>query len=262
MKHGAFDAIPLWGVFVLTAALVLLAIEIGYRSGSRRRVHASNEQAGPVGVMAGATLALLAFMLGFTFSFAAGRVDARRTALMNEANAIGTAYLRADMLPEPHRSEIRQLLRDDVATQIEAAAGTTELESAMGRVDAIHAKLWEHTTALGRDNPNSIVAGIFIQSLNEAIDQYAVRLMTVRTRVARPIWIVLYTLTFLALVAMGYQIALTGTSRSPAVTFVALSFAIVICLVADLDRPHEGRLRVSQQPLLDLQATMQAGAAE
>ena len=261
MKHGAFDAIPLWGVFVLTAALVLLAIEIGYRVGSRRRVRASNEQAGPVGVMAGSTLALLAFMLGFTFSFAAGRVDARRTALMNEANAIGTTYLRADMLPEPHRGEIRQLLRDDVTTQIEAA-NTTDLAPATARVDAIHAQLWEHATALGRDNPNSIVTGIFIQSLNEAIDQYSVRLMTVRTRVARPVWFVLYTLTFLALLAMGYQIALTGTSRSPAVTFVALSFAIVICLVADLDRPHEGNIRVSQQPLLDLQTTMQADAGK
>ena len=67
-------------------------------------------------------------------------------------------------------------------------------------------------------------------------------------------------LTFLALFAMGYHIALTGTSRSPAVVLVALSFALVICLVADLDRPQEGTLRVSQQPMIDLQAMMQADA--
>jgi hypothetical protein len=84
--------------------------------------------------------------------------------------------------------------------------------------------------------------------------------MAVRTRVSLPVWFTLYVLTFMALSAMGYHIALTGTSRSPAVMVVALSFALVICLVADLDRPHEGTLRVSQQPMLDLQTMMQSDA--
>jgi hypothetical protein len=257
MRHGALDAIPLWAVFVLTALVVLVAIEAGFRLGGRRHRRATGEQAGPVGTMVGATLALLAFMLGFTFSFAAGRVDARRTALMNEANAIGTTYLRADMLSEPHRSEIRRLLRDDVNAQIEATR-VQNVQPYAALVDSIHTQLWAHATTLGRENPNSIVVGIFIQTLNDAIDQYAVRLMSVRTRVAAPVWAVLYVLMFLALLAMGYQIALTETARSPAVMLVALSFALVLGLVADLDRPHEGSIRVSQQPLIDLQTMMQA----
>jgi hypothetical protein len=259
MKNGALDAIPLWAVFVLTGLLVLVAIEAGYRAGLLRHRRATGEQAGPVGVMAAATLGLLALMLSFTFNFAGSRIDARRTALMNEANAIGATYLRADMLPEPHRSEIRQLLRDDVEAQLggvkaEVAAPTLE------HIDRIHNQLWEHAAALGRENPNSIMVGIFAQSLNETIEQYAVRLMAVRTRVAAPIWFALYTLTFLSLFAMGYHVALSETTRSPAAISLALSFALVICLVADLDRPHEGSLRVSQQPLIDLQATMQADA--
>jgi hypothetical protein len=259
LHNGPLDAIPLWGVFVLTVAVVLLAVEGGFQIGRRRHALVADEQAGAVGTMVSSTLGLLAFILAFVFSFAAGRVDARRTALMEEANAIGTTYLRADMLPEPHRAEVRRLLRDDVAAQLE---GVTTLNAAatMQRIDAVHNELWQHATALGRDNPNSIVIGVFIQSLNESIDNYARRLVAVRTRVSAPVWFVLYVLTFLSLFAMGYHIGLTGTSRSPAVIFVALCFALVICLVADLDRPHEGLMRLSQQPMVDLQVRMQADA--
>src|SRR6478672_11780486 len=104
LSNGPLDAISLWGVFVLTVALVLLAVEGGFQFGRRRHARVADEQAGPVGTMVSSTLGLLAFILAFVFSFAAGRVDARRTALMEEANAIGTTYLRADMLPEPHRA--------------------------------------------------------------------------------------------------------------------------------------------------------------
>jgi hypothetical protein len=261
IPNGPLDAIPLWGVFVLTGALVLIAVELGYVFGRRRHKRAADEQAGAVGTMVASTLGLLAFILAFVFSFASGRVDARRTALMEEANAIGTTYLRADMLPEPHRTEIRRLLREDLDTQIEAVK-TVRVAEAIKRCDAIHIELWQHATAVGRDNPNSEVVGVFIMSLNDVIENYARRLMAVRTRVAAPVWFVLYALTFLALFSMGYHIAFTETSRSPAVMFVALSFALVICLVADLDRPHEGFLVLSQRPMIELQTMMQADAAK
>jgi hypothetical protein len=259
ISNGPLDALPLWAVFLFTGALVLFAVEFGYRLGRRRHQRAADEQAGAVGTMVASTLGLLAFILAFVFSFASGRVDARRTALMEEANAIGTTYLRADYLPEPHRTEIRRLLREDVAAQLEGV-NTVRMAQAIKHVDGIHTELWQHAAVLCRDNPDSEVLAIFTESLNASIDNYARRLMAVRTRVSLPVWFTLYVLTFMALSAMGYHIALTGTSRSPAVMVVALSFALVICLVADLDRPHEGTLRVSQQPMLDLQTMMQSDA--
>jgi hypothetical protein len=180
-------------------------------------------------------------------------------ALINEANAIGTTWLRAGIMPEPHRSEIRRLLRADVDTQIAGAQGD-HVNNLMARVDSIHAELWQHATTLGIESPNSEQASLFVESLNESIDNYANRLLAVRTRVSALVWVVLYTLSFLGMFAMGYHVALTGTTRSPAIVLVAVSFAIVICLVADLDRPHEGRMRLSQQPMIDLQTMMQADA--
>jgi hypothetical protein len=256
LPNGPLDGIPLWGIFILTGALVLVAVEGGFILGRRRHRRETGEQAGAVGTMVGSTLGLLGFMLAFAFSFSAQRIDARRSALTDEANALGASYLRADMMPEPHRSEIRRLLREDVDAQI---AGVEILRTAhsIARVDSIHTELWRHTAVLGREYPSPVTA-LFIQSLNNAIESYAKRLMTVRTRILAPVWLVLYVLTFVAMFAMGYQVALTGTTRSPAVVLVAFSFALVLCLVADLDRPHEGHLRLSQQPMYDVQAVMQA----
>jgi hypothetical protein len=111
MNTEPLDVLPLWGFFVLAIALALVALEFGYRLGKWRHAHALDEKDAPIGAMVGAILGLLAFMLAFTFSLAASRFDARRTTVLEEANAIGTTSLRARLLPEPQRSEVAQLLR-------------------------------------------------------------------------------------------------------------------------------------------------------
>jgi hypothetical protein len=110
---SALDAIPLWGFFGLTMLLVLLFIEGGYRLGRYRLTRSEHEKEAPVGAMVAALLGLLAFILAFTFGLAAQRFDTRRQVLLDEANAIGTTYLRAAMLPE-RGDEIRALLREYV----------------------------------------------------------------------------------------------------------------------------------------------------
>jgi len=102
--------------------------------------------------------------------------------------------------------------------------------------------------------------GLFVQSLNDVIDLHAKRLQaSLRSRLPVTIWAALFAVAMLSFTAMGYHEGLSsGTRRSPAVLAVTLGFAIVIWLVADLERPHQGVLRVSQQPLVDLQNSMAA----
>ena len=102
------DVLPLWGLFLTIVLLVLAAIEAGYRLGSYRHRYAGREKEAPVGAMVGATLGLLAFMLAFTFGMAASRFDTRKQLVLDEANAIGTTYLRTAMLPEK-RDEVHDL---------------------------------------------------------------------------------------------------------------------------------------------------------
>jgi hypothetical protein len=255
-SHGPLDVLPLWGLFLAILLLVLLAVEGGYRLGNYRRRRSEQEQAAPVGAMVASTLGLLAFMLAFTFGLAATRFDTRRQILLEEANAIGTTYLRAGMLPD-RREAIRTLLRDYVDARIEAVRSGNVTEG-IRRSEHLHDQLWAQAVALGETNPTSIVVGLFIQSLNEVIDLHAKRVTAgLRNRIPGAIWVALFVVAVLSLAAMGYHAGLVATSRSLAVLAVALTFSAVIGLIADLDRPQKGVLKVSQQALLDLRQSMQ-----
>lgn len=253
--NGPLDALPLSGLFLAILLIVLLAVECGHRLGKYRRSRHEQEKEAPLGTMVGATLGLLAFILAFTFGLAAARFDTRRQVLLDEANAIGTTYLRAGMLPE-RREEIRALLRDYVSTRLEAVRSGNIAEG-IGRSEDIQQQVWSQAVAVGEKNPNSIVVGLFVQSLNEMIDLHAKRLQAgLRSRIPAAIWVGLFAVAALSLAAMGYQAGLVGTRRSLAVFAVAFTFSVVIELIADLDRPQEGVLRVSQHALLDLQQSM------
>ncbi|HET7286007.1 MAG TPA: hypothetical protein VFI71_01010, partial [Pyrinomonadaceae bacterium] len=121
----------------------------------------------------------------------------------------------------------------------------------------IQQKVWTEAETVGQKNPNSIVMGLFVQSLNEMIDLHAKRLQAgVRNRIPAAIWLGLFAVAALSLSTMGYHAGLSGTRRSLAILAVAITFSVVIELIADLDRPLEGVLRVSQQALLDVQRSM------
>jgi hypothetical protein len=207
--------------------------------------------------MVGATLGLLAFILAFTFGLAAARFDARRQVLLDEANAIGTTYLRAGMLPE-RAEEIRGLLRDYVRARLDAIQSGNIAEG-VRRSENIQHQLWTEAETVGGKNPNSILVGLFVQSLNETIDLHAKRVQAgLRSRIPGAIWLGLFAVAALSLATMGYHAGLSGTRRSLAIVAVAFTFSVVIELIADLDRPREGVLRVSQQALLDVQRSMNA----
>jgi hypothetical protein len=253
------DAIPLWGFFVLTLVLVLLAIEGGYRLGRSRITRTEHEKEAPVGAMVAAMLGLLAFMLAFTFGLAAQRFDTRREVLLDEANAIGTTYLRAAMLPQ-HEEEIRSLLREYVDVRL-TAVQDGGIEQGIRESEALQNRLWAQSVALARDNPSSIVVGLFVQSLNEVIDLHAKRITAgIRNRVPAVIWVSLFAVAVISLGAMGYHAGLVRTSRSIAIVAIGVTFTVVIGLVADLDSPREGFLKVSQQPLVDLRESMKPSA--
>ena len=251
------DVLPLWGLFLAIVVLVLAAIEGGYRLGSYRHRQSGDEKEAPVGAMVGATLGLLAFMLAFTFGMAASRFDTRRQLVLDEANAIGTTYLRTAMLPE-RRDEIRALLRSYVDVRLEAVR-SGRVEEKILQSEDIQAQLWSAATAIGLQHPDSIVVGLFVGSLNEVIDLHAKRVTAgLRNRIPGAIWLALLMIATLSLAAMGYHAGLVGTIRSLAIIVVAVSFSAVIALIADLDRPQEGTLTVSQQALIDVRQSMNA----
>jgi len=116
---GLLDPFPLWAILPLTIVFGLAAFEFGYRVAHYRQQLHQEEKESPVGGMVAGTLGLLAFMLAFTFGLAGSRFEDRRQVILAEANAIGTTYLRAAMLPEPMRTEVKNLLREYVDLRVE-----------------------------------------------------------------------------------------------------------------------------------------------
>jgi hypothetical protein len=248
---GIIDSLPLWALYLITAALVLLSAEAGWRLGDYYRRRPRHEKDAPIGAVVGSMLGLLAFLLAFTFGMAASRYDARKQLVLQEANAIGTAYLRAEMLPEPERSEIRNLLRQYAAPRVK---GVTWLMTPEARAEsgALHDRLWAAALAATEKNPGSILGGLFVQSLNEVIDLDETRVTAGRNLIPDSIWMVLYAITILSMAALGYQFGLTGERSWAVMILLTLVFTGVMVLISDLDRPQAGILQVSQQAMIDL----------
>lgn len=249
-----FDVLPLWALFPAMVMMVLFLVEAGFRLGRYRGTKLDHEMEAPVGAMVGAALGLLAFMLAFTFGNAASRYDTRRHLVVEEANAIGTTYLRASMLPD-RGDEIQELLRKYLELRLEIAR-TGAVEAGVLRSEALQGELWAEATEVVRQRDSEIVS-LFVQSLNELIDIHATRTAFAgRARIPSTIWISLLAVAGFSLGVMGYYVGLSGSRRSLATVALAVAFSTVLLLIADLDRPQEGALRVSQQSLLDLQRTM------
>ena len=249
-------SLPLILIFILTLGLVLLAVEVGYQAGMARQRAKTHEKEAPVGAMVGATLGLLAFLLAFTFGLGANLFQSKREVLLDEANAIGTTWLRADFMPAAERDAARALLREYVNIRLEAA-DTGLVEGAMKRSEEIHTALWALASRAMNDEPRSVAAGLFVETLNDTIDLHAKRVtIALRTRIPPTIWYALYAIAFFAFGTMGYHAGLSTAPRSFATLAVAIIFSAVIWLIADLDTAQDGTLRISQQVMIDLRNSM------
>jgi hypothetical protein len=262
MHYEPLDYIPLWILLPLAGAFLALAMEGGYRLGRWRKSTAPDERDVPVGAMVASILGLLALVLGFTFSLAASRFDARRQGVLDEANAIGTTFLRARMLPEPERTETMRLLRE-YATVRAGAANAEKVGEAIVYSETLHEQLWKEAISAGKKDPGNLTTALFVQSLNEMIDLHATRVLYgLRSRIPLVIWIGLFGLALLGMASVGYQAGISATRRSPAMLALVLAFGAVLYLIADLDRGQEGLLRVSQQALLDVQKSMETESSD
>ncbi len=202
------------------------------------------------------SLTLLAFMMAIIFGAVESRFDELKRVALDEANAIGTAFLRADLLPEADRVEIRQLLSDYVTLRIEASQGGQgqQLEQAIDRSEELHSDMWSRAVAIADQQPTPISA-LFVQSLNEVIDTHEERITVgIHYRVSGVTWMVLYGLLILAMAMGGYATGLSGSRRSIAIDVaVTVAFSVVLVLVVALDRPHQHLSTATEAAMFDLQ---------
>jgi hypothetical protein len=253
MNMAILDMFPIWAVFVGTVVVVLVAAEIGFRIGIwlQRRDPSSGKTA-MTGTVVGGMLGLMAFLLAFSIGIVIGQHNGRREMVVTEANAVGTAYLRAGFLGEPDRTSSRDLLREYVEVRLAAAADPAVLESAVTRSEEIHGELWSIVEDNVSKGQESDIMALFVDSINEVIDVHSLRLAAVDLRLPRLLGMVLYAATLLSFLLVGVASSADGKRDPVAILLFALALVAVLMIVVDLDRPQQGILTVSQTALSDL----------
>ena len=253
------DILPMGVLAAATLVAVLLAIEGGFRLGRATHARSEAEKESPVSAIAATILALLAFIMAFTFGIVSDRYDARKALVREEANVIRTAWLRSDFLPEPDRAEAVRLLKQYVDDRIAAVLSNdiARVNAAVAESLDLQRRLWDMAVVNARKDMNSDVAALYIESLNDLTNIHASRVAVgIHARIPAGIWLALYALVVLSMLAVGYHTAIAGSRRSWMMLILALSFSLVIMLITALDRPQGGYLPVSQQPLEDLRGLM------
>ncbi|MBE2179358.1 MAG: hypothetical protein IAE97_02700 [Chthoniobacterales bacterium] len=249
-----------WSILLATGILLLGAAEIGYRIGRRHTPERRKTHQPQSGALQGALLGLLGLLLGFTFAMAVARYDARKQLVLDEANAIGTAWLRAAFLGDQAENTIRTALMDYIDARLEGADATfdsSRFSEQAARSERDQAAMWRTTVAevKARDTPS---ASLFTAALNDLIDLDSKRQGAMRNHIPATVWLLLMLVAATVCGTTGYATAL-GESGRHTLSMVILPalLAVVITIVADLDNPHRGLIHVSQQGMRDLKETLQ-----
>lgn len=256
------DLVPIWLLMIMTVVVMVISIEFGFRLGRIAKIHAKKAQTSQVRAIMGAGLGLLAFMLAFTFSIAQSHYEVRVQSLAEEARIARNAYMQADFLTEPRRSEAKNLLRNYIQLRVQiqkspqAQKGNfpdflRQSELSLQGLWSIATFVDEYPAAVGDDS-------MFKASIIALTDIHFTRVHSaVMNRIPLTIWITLFLMAALSMIIMGYQAGLTGR-RSPVATItLALAFAAVIILITDLDRPVMSLFEVNKQLLVDLSEFME-----
>lgn len=244
------------GIIQTLTALILFggltaALEAGFRSGQRvRRQHA--EPADQLATVQAAILGLLALLLGFSFALAAGRFSARNQLILDEANAIGTAWLRCDLLSTNDRREVRDLLRHYAAERVvlyDATQKTAIVES-----EALQARIWKVVADAAKIKLD--LANVLLPPFNELIDLHGSRVAAAHRHMPGMLVLLLLVCSVVAVGAVGYGFGVAGKRNVILTSALAFLIAAVLWAIIDFDHPRRGLIRADQQPMLDLQKSL------
>jgi hypothetical protein len=238
--------------------IVLGTTLLGWFVGNRLRAHADTLRE-PIGVVQAALLGLVALILAFGLTMAVGRYDTRRAAVVDDANAIGTTYLRAQTLPEPVRKQSLDLLvryTDASIALSEAVPGSSAADATIAEGERLQRSLWRLGGEALADSPTGSASRLYIETLNEMIDAQTVRVAALNNQVPIAVFILEVLGAALALGLLGAYLAIIGRGVI-AVALASLLVSFLLLVIADLDRPTRGMIRVPDTALRNQLASMQ-----
>ena len=259
------DGTPLWLILVLTVLGQLVFIEFGFRLGRVRQGKPNKAQMAQVRAIMGASLGLLAFMLAFSFNTAQQHFEERTRAYLAEVSAIDSAFRGAGLLPDAQRDLAREQLRKFAEVRLDTSryARANDIPAVIEMIresERIHDALWRIAEESVSYADQMRGGGIFSQSVIAMINAHDQRLqVSLFNRISPIIWMTLFGMSMLSMAVMGYQAGLTGTRSTFATWTLAATFAFVIILITDLDRPRMSLFQMNQNLMVELHNRMDGG---
>lgn len=233
-------------------AALLASVEVGRRVGLQRTARSDRETGAETGAIQGAMLGLLGLLLGFSFAGASGRYMERQDLISREANAIGTAYLRADLLDRAHATALREALVAYLRHRVEASRSLQGgLRPDVARqISRLQDEVWRAAVAGVKATPGAAVP--VLGPVNEVIDLHAARIAAARKHLPGLVLGLLGACSMLTMGVMGYAAALSPRGNRALVAAIALLIGAALWTTLDLDYPRIGLIRVSDAALVDL----------
>jgi hypothetical protein len=235
--------------------LVVGAHEFGFWLGSL--THSADEPFDrQVGLIRTSTAALVAFLVGFAFSGAASRFIDRADIIVKEANALGTAYLRADTIAEPQRSELKAALQEYTADRVTLLSreGRDQIDALLAKVPGLHERMWRSAINATRDN--APLMALILPPINDVIDLHSIHLAMARRHLPVPIMALLLGTATISISMIGFGNGRVGRRFSTLDSVYGVALAVALWMIIDLDYPGIGLIRVSNLPLVETLAAM------
>ena len=257
--------LSLWLSLGASIGFFILADEVGFRLGRWRRPYVDEDARSEIITIQGAMLGLLALLLGFTFSMAMSRFEVRKQQVLDESNAIGTTYLRAQLMPEPPRKAVSDLLRRYVEVRLQfyrAGIKGEGFQQAVEQTERLQLQLWSRASVWAAQDPRAVTAGLFLQSLNETIDLHSKGLTALENHVPGIILVLLYFVALAAIGLIGYGCGLAGRRNFLVTLVTCVLIAAVIVVIIDLDRPQRGLIRVGLGRMVELRHSLEQADLE
>ena len=242
--------------------LMILCNEAGFRMGRFVQEHTDDEIKTLTGSIQASILGLLALLLGFTFSMAMQRYDSRSMAVIEEANDIGTALLRVQLLPGEYQAETYQLMTQYIALRL--AVGRIDITRQNERqlhnrqIADLQHRLWSIGILATNADPRAATTGAFTKSLNDMIDIQGTRNALLQMHVPEAVMVLLFLVFISAGGIIGYAAGLSGKRILAPVVLVSLLITLIVFIIIDLDRPKRGLIQVDQTPILEVQRSLAA----
>jgi hypothetical protein len=192
-------------------------------------------------------LALLAFTLALTLSFASSRYSERRAGVLAEARAIGTAWLRADAIGHPQGREIADILKQYGTLRrdfVQAPRGSPVIDDINSRTAVLQSQIWDRLTTIVRERPDDVSSSL-MQSLNEAFDASTAERFAIETKIPHQLFWLLIGIVFVSMGAFGYQLGLIGYELRVLLALLVAVWTAVLVVILDLSAPRIGTTRTS-----------------